>query len=575
MKHLIRTLLLSLVLVLPLYGQKPPAPGAGSRPAQDEVLFERQFVEAMREKVRGDYEQAIRSFEELLRKDKENHAVCFELAQLYRLTKQSAKALEKARRAHELSPGNVFYGIFCADLLGAEGRYGESALVFEGLAKLHPALDSLKMRLAKDYRRANKPDLALKTYAQIEARLGPTPEVTREKVALLQQLGKTNKIAAEWETLLTAYPGEIECYEALARFYEQNGPKEKVFEVYERLLAVAPDDPRANLRMAEYYKGRGEEDKYLKTLERLIPDPALALDEKIRALRPYADKAQPAVDAGRKKQLLDLGRALAETYPDAAAAQGLYGELALAAARWPLAAEAFRAARSADPNKLEYWRNALGCDAALGRWKQVGEAASELAELFPNDPLAPYFQGLSRVHLGRAAEALPLLQDALRRSGSQPALQADILGAQGLAFSRQKQAAQADGAFEKSLLTQPPSVWGLFARSLSYGETGSPLDRALEYAQKAAAVEPVPPVFTVHQARLHYRKQDFAAARTLLEKALPNGGDQMAEALELYGDVLAQLSQTDQAVDAWRKALEKNPGSATLPQKISTRKPGD
>ncbi len=49
----------------------------------------------------------------------------------------------------------------------------------------------------------------------------------------------------------------------------------------------------------------------------------------------------------------------------------------------------------------------------------------------------------------------------------------------------------------------------------------------------------------------------------------------MPEALEAYGDALARLGQTDQAVDAWRKALEKNPGSATLPQKISTRKPGE
>ncbi len=574
MKNYCLLLVLALVCAWSLPGQQNPPPGR-TRPGQDDLLFEKQFVEAMREKVRGDHEKAIQSFEDLLRKDKSSHAVCFELAKLYRTTKRFDKALEKARQAHTLAPDNIFYGVLCADLLEAEGRYAESATVFETLAKRHPAVDSLNFRLANDQRRANKPDLALKTYARIEARIGPTPEVTREKVALLEQMGKANKVPAEWEALLAVFPGEPEYYEALAKFYEKNGAQDKAIGVYERLLAAIPGDPRANLRMAEHYKARGEEEKYLQTLGRLIPDPALSLEEKTKALAPYAANARQISDPARKSLLFEMGKTLAETYPDDAAALALYGDFAQASGKWPLAATAYRSACKAAPNKLENWKNALACSAALGSWKEMESAAAELSELFPNDPNGPYFLGLAAVHLGRPADAQPLLQDAIRMSGSQPALKADALAAQGLALALQKQFAKSDESFEKSRSAQPESGYALLAHSMALLLRGDQNDRALETALKAVAQQPDNPLFVAQKARALYRKLDFAGAKTVLEKALPLGGDQDPATLELYGDALSKLGQTDAALDNWRKALEKNPGSATLTKKIAARKVED
>lgn len=552
-----------------LSAQQAPS---GMRPGQEEVLLEKQFIEALREKVRGDFEEAIQLFNELLRKDKDNHAACFELAKLYEATNQHGKAVEKARRAFDLNPKNIFYGVFCADMLEHDGRYSEAAGVFEALVKQNPGLDSLEYRLAYDYRKMNKPDQAIKMYNQIESRIGVTPEISLEKFALFQQMGKGSKAVAELEALLATYPSDVSNYEALAKFYEKNGQADKVFEVYDRLLKIVPEDPRANLRMAEFYKARGEETKYLQALAKIFPDPTLPIDEKVRALMPYLSAIDQVTDPAKRQLLLDLGKAIATAHPNEGKAHAVYGDLAFNFGLPQIAAEAYQTALKFAPNKIDLWNNYLLCAAALGRWDAVFASSAEMMDLFPNDPAGPYFNGMANIRKGRYADALTVLQDALRMAGANTPLKADIHSMMGSAQARQGNFAKADEAFEKALQLSPDSYVALNEYSWSLLQRGERLDKAAEMSKKANALMPYSPIFQSNYGRILYRQKDFKEAKKWYEKALAQGGDQIAEVLEHYGDVLFRLNQNAEALNYWRKAQEKGPGSEALNNKVATQR---
>ena len=105
------------------------------RPAEEQVLAEKVFIEASRDRALGRYDEAIYLFTEVLRKDNENHAAHFELAKLYTTQNQPTKALEKAQKAVELSPKNIYYCNYYASLLEKNGKYKEATELFERLVK--------------------------------------------------------------------------------------------------------------------------------------------------------------------------------------------------------------------------------------------------------------------------------------------------------------------------------------------------------------------------------------------------------------------------------------------------------
>ena len=51
--------------------------------SEEEVNTEKIFIEASQEKILGNYENAVDLYNEVLKRDKDNHAAAYELARMY------------------------------------------------------------------------------------------------------------------------------------------------------------------------------------------------------------------------------------------------------------------------------------------------------------------------------------------------------------------------------------------------------------------------------------------------------------------------------------------------------------
>ncbi|HMR42904.1 MAG TPA: hypothetical protein PKC40_03685, partial [Saprospiraceae bacterium] len=68
-----------------------------------------------------------------------------------------------------------------------------------------------------------------------------------------------------------------------------------------------------------------------------------------------------------------------------------------------------------------------------------------------------------------------------------------------------------------------------------------------------------------------YKMKDYSGARDWMNRAVE--GDKTSDPAinEHYGDVLFQLGQVDEAVNYWKKALDKLGASPALERKIAER----
>ena len=65
-----------------------------------------------------------------------------------------------------------------------------------------------------------------------------------------------------------------------------------------------------------------------------------------------------------------------------------------------------------------------------------------------------------------------------------------------------------------------------------------------------------------------FKMGDFKEAKTWLEKALDNGGDNDETVLDHYGDVLFELNDVEGAIQYWKLAKEKGLDAEIIDKKI-------
>src|SRR5580765_5315270 len=96
------------------------------------------FFNANKEKILGNLNNAADLFAEVIRKDGTNHAAMYELSNIYAQQKKYSDALFFSRSAYKLDSKNEWYAMSYAEILQKNGKFEESAVVYEQLVKENP-----------------------------------------------------------------------------------------------------------------------------------------------------------------------------------------------------------------------------------------------------------------------------------------------------------------------------------------------------------------------------------------------------------------------------------------------------
>ena len=100
---------------------------------------------------------------------------------------------------------------------------------------------------------------------------------------------------------------------------------------------------------------------------------------------------------------------------------------------------------------------------------------------------------------------------------------------------------------------------------------GENLAKAKEMCTKANELFPNNPYYQDTYGWILYKIKEYSAAKEWIGKALANGGGEMPNILEHYGDVLFQLNDVENAIVNWQKALDRGSASEILEKKIADR----
>lgn len=486
---------------------------------------------------------------------------------------QAGKTIEgqlHAEKAAAQGPDNVWYQIFLADIY-QNNELGKKAVnIYEDLIKKHPGVPDYYFNLASAYQNQKKFSEAIKVYDQIEKLIGVTPELCLQKKRFYLKIGKPEKAAEEIKKLISIRPNEVEYYGMLAELYQANNMGDQALEVYQQMLAVDPDNGIVHLNLADYYRQKGDKEKSFKELKASFASKGVDVETKLRVLASYYSLIDQYPEL--KSQSAELLQILQKMHPEEATVYAFTAEFLHKDKNFEKARENYRKAIELKKDNFAIWQALMSVEIDLNDFTALEKESNQALELFPNQPLVYYLNGISKLQLKKYNESITVFKMGAKLIVDNNNLLSEFYANIGDAYNKLEQAAPSNEAFDKALVLNPRNVNTLNNYSYYLSMRGDSLQKAERMSKLSNELEPGNSYYQDTYAWILYKMGKLSDAKIWIEKALESRKGDSGVIWEHYGDILFSLGDEFKAVEYWNKAQKAGGGSENLDKKIKEKK---
>ena len=515
--------------------------GSTNRYTEEDIQQQDKFMAAMVQQQLGKMEGAAKLYQDVLEKNPKCDGCAFQLSRIYIITGNNPQALEFAKRAATIDPNNKWYKMMLAEAYEKAGKDKDAADIYKGLAETAPFngdyFEEIYARWVLALVRLGEPVKAIKVLDELEKKTGVTEEITTRKQTVYEAMGDKKKAANELKKLADKYPQSIDYQHIAADYYNRLGDKTVAQELYLRILKIDPKDSKALLATTIQSKPvSGGEVAYLNALKDLFKKPDIKIDDKIKTFLPYAQKIAEGKDKALATAGLELAQIIEQVHPTDAKSYSLMGDMLYHNGKSAEALEKYKKCLQINKAIYSVWEQMMYTQDELGLYEDLLKTSEQASDLFPNQAMVFYFNGIGNEKKGKLSDAVSALEQALLMSAKKPQIKLDALIELGVIHSKSKSYDKADKAFDEALKLNNKSSIALIKYANSLATRGSN-DRA----------------------------------KPMADEALKISMETDPSVLELYGDYLFKSGDKDNGVKYWTKAKERGAKSAGLEKKIADR----
>lgn len=556
--------------------KKPdPVQASGSRNREAEFYF----TEGEKFFILEDYAKALMYYQRTLEMAPDNATVHYKIAEVLMTSNRQDDMLRASlsiENALRFEKKNKYFYLLAANIYSGLTRFDKAAEVYENLIREVSGTDEYLYELAAVYQYANRISDAIATYNRAENVLGLSEISSFQKQRLLLEQGKVKEGIAEGEKLVKAFPHEEKYIMAFTEVLSQKGYRVEAIQYLEKFVTENPEAGNTKMLLAGFYRDNSQEQKAAPLLLQLFDDPEVELNSKIIVLGTYNTelnqaKARGVADTDKEKFAVTLFQKLSRLYPSEPNVHILGGDLFLATGKIAEAqAEYLNAINSGDPN-YEVYENLLYLENNLEQYDKVIAHSEKALELFPNQYMLYYYNGLAHLRKRDYEEAAPVLEQARKLATSNAGMTAEINAQLGEAYNGLRDFAKSDKSYEEALVANPNNQVVLNNYSYYLAMRKENLEKAEKMSSLLIKSNPDNPSFLDTHAWVLFAREKYKEAKKAMERAI-SSGKASATHFEHYGDILFKLGDVDGAVAQWERARGMNANNETLNRKISNRK---
>jgi tetratricopeptide (TPR) repeat protein len=546
------------VLISPsLFGQQ-----GISEAEKNEALF----IDATMLLVLDKYEEANKIFLGLLKDDKTNSTLNFQISRCFLGLNNKNEGLEYARKAVLNDKKNTFYYEYLIDLLLEEGMLEEASIYAKDLSVLEPQKDLYFTHWMSILSHREEYDQVLDAIDLRINDLGSSPDLLLKRAGTLLKLGKPKK--AE-NTLLSAvddFPKESEIPIQLIAFYLDQGNPQQIKSSISKFKNTFPD----KINMLVEIPGIGiylddNNSSSSNPLVSVIRSDQFSLDQKIKEIIPLLTNFVEGNDQEAKILLNELITILEDSYPSDPKVQSIKGDIHFYSNEYNTAIIAYENCLSVRKNLLAVWDHLLFSYLNDGQTKKLLERSDDALLYFPNQSIIWYYYCLGLIENHKYEDAIYEIDsyEYLINGNLQQILNASILKARaylglgqidkGIKEIEAAETIQIEAGIKEPNRNPYLDIYKLIllAEDKANNKEALKLSKQLEsYSNNA--------LYQYAKAKCLVQNNDLETALQSIEFAIASSYPNPADFFELKGDILLEKGDLILAKEAFQIAIEKN-----------------
>lgn len=545
-----------------------PALAQGKKLIQSKTGQEALFQEGMRHYIKEDYSEAILVWESLATVISNEPALSFYLAKAYLAEKNPKSALVHARKAHELSPYSLDYGLFFAEQLLADKQISEAIACLTKLGQYDESQPEVNLLLAQAYVWSEQGDLALQALDRADHYVGEYPAIIRTKEFIYLKQNQLMKALLAGKRLIDMDDEEqILTWDQMDVAWDLS----QADSVRANLLALQmqyPSQGQLALLLTNGYLHQKNFDSSLVQLRRAAEDHEVLPSMVAQVTMKVFELIDDPIKWEQANQMATHWLAI---YPDEPRFLAIQGDLYVSASKLEEGQKFYlRAARMGEP-KYEVWARIIQLDFELNAVDSAATHAAEALKAFPLQGFLNFQLGFARYLQGNNPDALRYLEIARGINKPTDNWNVQLFSMLGDVYHAVGRPKDSDVAFDKVLALNPTDEHVLNNYSYYLSLRKERLEKAAMMSKQLVEKFPAEGTYLDTYAWVLYQQGKYEEALHYLSLAVADEKSQSSAVWEHHGDAMFRLGRIKEAVESWKKAVALPNANQLLDKKIKMK----
>ncbi len=534
---------------------------------EEKLTFEYTFTEAVKQKLLGNFDNALSLLYQSLEIYPNSGAVMHEISTINELSDNYEVAIKYAEKAFVNDYSNKWFGMHLAQLYIVDKQYVNAIKVYKKMNEKYPENLEYLYNLSLLYEETQQYEKAIEAYQAMENIIGVDEQLSLAKNSLYKKLGKNRKAERELEKLIDKYPTETKYYGILAEMYAADKEYRKAQRMYDKLFAIDSTNRLGRLSQLEYYRETGDYATFFKKFDVVLADTSIAFQNKVMVFVSLLNNPQEMRNHFQsiRKRLLSTK----EKYPNEPDIYTLHADFLVKMQKFNEAIKELTTVIEFGNAKWVIWEQLLSLQSFTGDFENMQTYAQRATDSFPNKPASFLYAGMGALFNEEPELAITYLKKGNRLVLSdETELQVNFYTYLGEGYHDLEKYSQSDYYFDKVLKLDSTNIFVLnnYAYYLSLRE--EKLSKALYLSKKSLEQQPDDPTYLDTYAWILYKLKRYEEALGVIENAMEKGGAKDPDVLEHYGDILNANHQVKDALIYWNLSQTLGNKSSFLKRKI-------
>jgi len=535
-------------------------------PDYDRAAFDYAFVEAVKQKIMGNYGGALKYLELCMRINPESDAAYYQMAQIVLNNGDLENGKKYISKAIDMQPENIWYLMTIAGIHYQEGDIDSAIIFYEKAVKYYPEKEDLMMALGNLYTENRNFGKAENIFRMIDDKYGINEKST---VALVQSLisNKRYREAREKITrLIEMFPDEILYRGLLAEMYRLEGENEEAVEVYRQLMEKNPDNPETQLSLCDFLIQEKKYDELLILINTVTLNDKVTKEDKVALFTGLLEIPELIRDYSNKIEIELM--VLEENYTNddiiILLRPGLYEK------QNKLDEAAIRLEKivSDRPENYYAWERLLLTYYEKKDFVKLMKRGEECASKFNMSFLAKLLYANGAIENKEYDIALEELRKANILAGDNKELKIQVLTMTADVYYRMEEYDKSFGTFEEALQINNEDLTVINNYAYYLTEQNMRLREAEKMAEKVVEKDGENTAFLDTYAWVLYKRGKVREAAKIMEKIIESGEKADAEWYEHYGYILKKQRNYEEAIEKWKTAIKLDSTKVNLIEEI-------